>query len=627
MNERPENDGVMHIGRIEIDATLFNNPVNTDSLPILPTRNLVLFPGISLPISLTRETSLKLAKEASRQHIPVGIVCQLDADNENPTSISELHPYGVVADIFQVVELPDGSHTAIVRARQRIKLLSDSKVASIDCPVNASVKVLKENQVVRKNAADFENLMGGISELAIELAQHGNADKAFTAALRQITDLHERLNFIATNAPADPAEKVRVLSEGPLHSRAMALMELLLAQKDKMQIFDDLVARAREKMNENQRNAFLQSQLEAIKEELYGTVDDGDDYEKLMDRYNEAVMPDDIKQKALNEINKLRRYNTNSPDYSVQYNYIDTLLNMPWSSSPASSDIVFARETLEKDHYGLAVVKQRILEQIAVMINNPSVKAPILCLVGPPGVGKTSLGQSVARSLGRVYERVALGGVHDETEIRGHRRTYVGAMPGRIVKALESAKCNNPVLLLDEIDKLGKSMHGDPGSALLEVLDPEQNSTFHDNFLEVPYDLSKVFFIATANTLASIPTPLLDRMEIIELPAYTVEEKKQIARRHLLPKAFKNNGLNADGEGFAISDEALEHVIQSFTGREAGVRQLEKVMGSLIRKMILSKLCKESFPSPLEAADIDRLLSDSSSRRTFGRVGFSASAR
>lgn len=619
--------GELHIGHIEIDTNLYNKAIDSDCLPILPTRNLVLFPGVSLPISLTRENTLRIAKEASEKHFPVGIVCQLDPDNDHPHSIDDLYRYGVAADVFQVMELPDGSHTAIIRARQRIRLVNDNAEGPIKDAICASVKVLRDTVPSKKNIEEFENVMNNVTEVSTSISERNSGgEKAFSNAIRSISNLFDRLNFIATNVPAEPAEKIPLLQKGALLSRAMELLSLLLVIQDRYKVFDDIMSKAKMRMNESQRNAFLQSQLDAIKEELYGTIDDGDDIEKLSARLEESKMPADIREKARNEIAKLRRYNPSSPDYSVQYNYVDTLLGMPWSPTRTTDDIRRAREVLEADHYGLKGVKQRILEQIAVMINNPGVKAPILCLVGPPGVGKTSLGHSVANALGRVYERVALGGVHDETEVRGHRRTYIGAMPGRIVKALQSAGCTNPVLLLDEIDKLGKSMHGDPGAALLEVLDPEQNSTFHDNFLEVPYDLSKVFFIATANTLSSVPTPLLDRMEIIDIPAYTVDEKVQIARHHLLPKIFRNNGLPADGEGFTITNEAIEHIISGFTGREAGVRQLEKVLGSLVRKKILAKLCGDNYPEPVQPADVDTLLGDGA-RRTFGRVGFSAPVR
>lgn len=623
MSNRNENGGILQIGHIEINPKLFNNEPDTDALPILPTRNLVLFPGVSLPISITRDSSLEIAKAASEKHIPVGIVCQYNPDNDEPANLGDLYEYGVVADVFQVIELPDGSHTAIVHARQRIKLLDQTDSKWIPKALTARVKILRETRPGKKNGAEFENVMENITDTACMIAEKASHDNTFASAVRGISDLEDRLNFIATNIPAEPEEKIPVLQKGALMSRAMELLTVMVTHLDRMRVYDDIMSRARDKMGENQRNAFLQSQLEAIKEELYGTGDEGDDFERLTARLEESKMPESVREKTASELGKLRRYAPSSPDYSVQYTYLDTLLNMPWTPSAAKTDIKKAREVLDADHYGLANVKQRILEQIAVMINNPNVKAPILCFVGPPGVGKTSLGQSVARALDRTYERVALGGVHDETEVRGHRRTYIGAMPGRIAKALQSAKCSNPVLLLDEIDKLGKGMHGDPGSALLEVLDPEQNSTFHDNYLEVPYDLSGVFFIATANSLASVPTPLLDRMEIIDIPAYTVDEKVQIARRHLLPKIFKANGLPSDGEGFAVTDEALVHIVGGYTGREAGVRQLEKVLGSLVRKKILAKLCEDAFPDTISPADVDRLLG-AGARRTFGRVGFSA---
>lgn len=615
----------MHIGRIEIDPSKFDKDIKADALPMLPTRNLVLFPNVMLPISLTRETSVKIAKSASEKKIPVGIVCQINPDIESPSGLGDLYDCGVAADVFEVIEMPDGSFTALIRSRQRIELLEEVSADEIPEALTARVKVLRDIQPGSKSKAEFDNLLKSIVDLASSVAENSNADKSLLNAIRSLPNDVEKLDFIATHVPASPEEKIKMLKKSVLLSRAKALLELLIVNQERARVYEEVMEKAKDRMNQNQRNAFLQTQLEAIKEELYGNSDE-DDMAKLRSRAENAAVSPEIKEKLNSEISKLSRYSQSSPDYSVQYNYVDTLLSMPWTSHESMTDIKKARMVLDRDHYGLEAVKQRILEQIAVMINNPSVKAPILCLVGAPGVGKTSLGKSVAAALDRKYERVALGGVHDETEIRGHRRTYVGSMPGRIIKALQSAGCNNPVLLLDEVDKLGKSLHGDPGSALLEVLDPEQNSTFHDNYLEVPYDLSKVFFIATANSLSSVPTPLLDRMEIIEVPAYNMEEKIQIARRHLVPKQLVANGLDSSIDTFGITDEALAHIISSYTGRESGVRQLEKVIASLVRKRILAKLCEEPFPNPLQPVDIDRLIGDSG-RRVFGHVGFSVRAQ
>jgi len=604
MSNIEEPEQILQLGRIEIKPEDFNAEVNTDDLPILATRNLVLFPGVNIPISLGRETSLSLAKRASEDKFPVGIVCQIDAKNDSPKSLSELYRYGVVADVFQVIDLPDGTHTAIVRARERIRVIGKSTSPRITDVLSAKVKLLKDTTPT--DDTEFVSIMDEVTRLASEIAtKTHNGDKMFANAVEAIGDLTDRLNFIATNTPDKPEEKIRMLQCGQLDKRAMGLLKLLLDAESKMKIYEDILSRAKSKMGENQRAAFLQTQMEAIKEELYGDGDD-DDAENLKKRAESAQMPEYVAKIFDKQLSKLKRLNPTTPDYSVEYSYLETLVELPWTPSEVDTDIRKAREILETQHYGLEKIKQRILEQIAVMINNPKAKAPIICLVGPPGVGKTSLGRSVAEAMGRKYERVSLGGVHDEAEIRGHRRTYIGAMPGRVIKAMKEAGCTNPVLLLDEVDKIGRDHKGDPSSALLEVLDPEQNITFHDNYLDVDYDLSKVLFIATANTLSTIDAPLLDRMEVIELSGYLLEEKLEIAKNHLIPKVLKENGLDTEYD-FKLDDDALTAIIENYTA-ESGVRQLEKVLGSLLRKRILASLSDEEFPAPIKSSDLQGLL-------------------
>lgn len=603
---KDKSEQILQLGHIEIKPEDFNNDIDPEALPLLATRNLVLFPGINIPISLGRESSLALARKASEEKFPVGVVCQIDPHNDHPTHMTDLHRYGVVADVFQVVDMPDGTYTAIVRARNKFRVLGRSRNTTED-KAQIVARVAPQDDRMPENTATFEAIMEKVTDLATSLAiKMQNGDKSYARAIESITDLPDRLNFIATNMPEDADRKIQLLRQANIEKRAAMLLEMLYEDEAKLQIYDEILTRAKSKMGDNQRTAFLQSQMEAIREELYGDGTDDDDFENLRKRAEEARLPEHARRMFDKQLAKLRRLNPTTPDYSVEYSYLETLVELPWHPSTLHANIQKAHKALEEQHFGLEKIKKRILEQIAVLLNNPKSKAPIICLVGPPGVGKTSLGASVAAAMGRKYQRVSLGGVHDEAEIRGHRRTYIGAMPGRIIKAMKEAGCTNPVLLLDEIDKLGRDHNGDPSSALLEVLDPEQNKTFHDNYLDLDYDLSKVLFIATANTLSTIDAPLLDRMEVIELSGYLLEEKLEIARRHLLPKVLGENGVNSDF-GFQLSDATLTAIIENYTA-ESGVRQLEKVMSSLLRKQILASLSGESFPSPIEPDDLQGLL-------------------
>lgn len=608
MSFKIENDGsqIVQMGRLEINQDDFNKKVNPNDLPILPTRNLVMFPGTSIPISITREATLSLATAASEKHFPVGLVCQIDPGDDFPSVTTGLNRYGVVADVLKVIELPDGTKTALIHGRDRIRIMGKGEGKEFPGGLSAKVRVMKDTDP--SDMEQFKSIMDVITETAREVMMKShNADPSFVNGICSIPNLVERLNNIATNLQSETEEKIEALSQPTLIKRADKILKILLATKEKISVYDQIMQRAQSKMSDAQRSAFLQNQLEAIKEELYGDVDADSDCANLIKKAEEAKMPEYAREAFERELAKLQRINMNTPDYSVQYAYLETLVGLPWHPSEANPDIKSAKKELEDTHYGLDRINRRILEQLAVLMSTKSkVKTPILCLVGPPGVGKTSLGATVARAMGRKYRRVALGGVHDESEIRGHRRTYIGAMPGRIIKAVKEAGANNPVLLLDEVDKLGQDHRGDPAAALLEVLDPEQNSTFHDNYVDLDYDLSNVLFIATANDISKVDGPLRDRMEVIELSGYLPEEKLEIAKRHLIPKVLRENGVS-DASSFKISDDAILALIDGYTS-ESGVRTLEKKLASIVRKMILAKLSDEEFPGEIKPNNLKNLI-------------------
>lgn len=603
MKESGQDNQTAVFGQIDIDAKRFEIEPTPEDLPLLATRNLVLFPGVTIPISLGRENSIITATEAADRQIPIGIVCQLNPEEENPSVTTGLYKYGVVADVLKVFDLPDGSKTALVRGRGKFRIIGRGARKLIPgATLSARVKLIDEPEA--KNDSEFQVLVEQVKESAVSIINKTvENSKEIVFSINQTATPVELINFICTNMHFEPSVKIQLLAKPTLSERAFMLLEELAKNEEKVDISRDIMQRTRQNMDQNQRNAFLQQQMETIREELYGDADDADE---LLQRAQELGMPEKARSVFNKEIEKLRRLNPQSPDYAVQYTYLENLLDLPWQKeTELNTDFDFARKILEEDHYGLEKVKERILEQLAVLMNNPFGKAPILCLVGAPGVGKTSLGKSVARALGRNYQRVSLGGLHDESEIRGHRRTYIGAMPGRIIEAMKRAKSSNPVLLLDEIDKIGKDYKGDPSSALLEVLDPEQNKFFHDNYIDIDYDLSHVLFIATANTLSTLQQPLLDRMEIIELSGYLLEEKVEIARRHLEPRVFDEHCITADD--LKISDEALVKIIENYTS-ESGVRQLEKKLAAVARKRILAKMSGNDFPEVVEPEHLKDML-------------------
>lgn len=605
-------ENTMPVGQIEINTANFGQEPDLSNLPVLPTRNLALFPGVTVPLGIGREGSLRLAQNAADSGAPIAVICQVNPEDDTPSLREGLFAYGVLADVYKVLELPDGSHTAIMRARDRFRVLGAGSDLS-KSPTGLAVRARLLKEIMPADKETFALTVETCRTMAVDIIEAATGmEKEFGSMLGGLASDADKVNYIATNVPLAPDDKRAMLGESHLLRRAELLMSALYDEKRKVEMRREIMNKAGERMQASQRSAFLQQQLETIKEELYGSADapdSDDDSSALLARAAEVAFPEPVRATFEKEVGKLRRLNPQSPDYSVQYSYLETLLELPWNkySTDPTPTVAEAREVLEAEHFGLDKVKQRILEQIAVVLHGGGAKAPILCLVGPPGVGKTSLGRSIARAMGRKYGRVSLGGVHDEAEIRGHRRTYVGSLPGRIIKAVKTAGVSNPVLVLDEIDKIGRDHRGDPADALLEVLDPEQNKAFHDNYIDLDFDLSHVLFIATANTLSTVPQPLLDRMEIIELSGYLLEEKMEIACRHILPRVLADNNLPTDGSAFSISDAALTALIERYTS-ESGVRQLEKRLASLVRKSILASLEGKPLDLPLQPDRLKELL-------------------
>ncbi|MDE6190978.1 MAG: endopeptidase La [Muribaculum sp.] len=592
-NSDNDNPRIISLGQIEIDPGKFDARPDTEALPLLPTRNLVLFPTVATPLSLVREQSLRVAREAFEKSVPLGVVCQLDPDNENP-GLDGLQPFGVVADVLKIFDLPDGQHTALIRARDKFQIVGESESVSPGNTLIARVELIKE-QKPRSNDKTFGAIATAVKDMTLKMLESIDGAQDFAHNVQNYPEPVGLINLICSQAPISSEKKAALLAENSVKERARMLLLELTEFERMQQVTQKIQSIARENFEQNQRQAFLHQQMEAIRQELYGDTDD--DRESLRKRSEEVAFSEAARKVFDKELDKLGRLNPQSPDYAVQFSYLETLLDLPWLKySELNTDLELARETLDVDHYGLTKVKERILEQIAVLMNNPSGKAPILCLVGPPGVGKTSLGRSIAAALGRSYQRVSLGGLHDEAEIRGHRRTYIGAMPGRIIDAIKRAGDSNPVLLLDEVDKIGSDFKGDPSAALLEVLDPEQNCRFHDNYIDVDYDLSKVLFIATANTLSTLSQPLLDRMEIINLAGYLLEEKVEIAMRHILPTLREENNLKP--KEVNVTPEAVAEIVEKYTS-ESGVRQLEKELSTIVRKVILAKMLGKKVPAKI----------------------------
>lgn len=566
--------------------------VQYDDLPILALRNMVLFPNITLPIAVGRQKSLDLVAEAQRLKKPIGVFCQRHSNVEDPNE-KDLMPVGVMAEIVKVIELPDNTTNVILQGQSRIKLES---ITSNTPFLRGNVSPLPE---VSPDESDqeFLVLMASIRETVYNILKNIEEEgKEMFFAIKNIDSPYYLINFLAANFPFDTAKKQELLNQKSIKDRAYKLYTILNKEAQLVEIKADIQSKTREDLTQQQREHFLQQQLRTIQDEL-GDSSTDQDVEELRKRALSKKWDKETSELFDKELKKLERIHPQSPDFAVQFNYLDTLLNLPWNEYTKDDfNLLKVEKQLNKDHYGLENVKDRIIEHLAVLKLRKDMKAPILCLYGPPGVGKTSLGKSIANALHRKYVRVSLGGLHDEAEIRGHRRTYIGAMPGRIIQGLIKGHSSNPVFVLDEIDKLGQDFKGDPSSALLEVLDPEQNNHFHDNFVDVDYDLSKVFFIATANSLASLPQPLLDRMEIIEVSGYIIEEKIEIARKHLIPKQLEEHGFEKKEIDFPKT--SLAKIIDSYT-RESGVRELEKKIAKVLRRIARLKASDKPFPTSI----------------------------
>lgn len=561
-----------------IKDTMVQEP-EYDNLPVLPTRNLVLFPGITMPLTLVREQAFKVAHYAMENKLLVGLSCQNDPLDDNITDASQLVEYGSIVKVIDIIDLPDKTKAAVVMSFEKYRLLGNSEKGPADGMLRIRVKPVSQPKA--KLEGTYLSLINEIKNFVASYQEHGGDIDPTIPGMVSHLEEDDVVNYVSTSFPLSVPQKVELLSIFRLPKRADRLLVMLQQKREELELTNKFRQRAREAMDQGHREAFMREEMDAIRRELYGDADPTAELSRLA---SEKPLPVDVRQVVERDLTQMSRTNPSSPDYSMLSGYLETLIGMPWGTYTTDTDDVLAAEkVLENDHYGLTKVKERVLEQIAAMMSNSKGHAPILCLVGPPGVGKTSLGQSVARALGRKYQRVSFGGLHDEAEIRGHRRTYIGAMPGRVIAAMKRAGTMNPVLMLDEIDKIGADYKGDPSAALLEVLDPEQNCHFHDNFLDVDFDLSKVMFIATANTLQTVSQPLLDRMEIIELQGYATEEKVEIARRHLVPRILKEYDLE---KTIKIPDETLVKIIDSYT-LESGVRGLDKQISKIVRRWML----------------------------------------
>jgi ATP-dependent Lon protease len=579
------------------------NLVVPDILPVLPLRNTVLFPGVVLPITVGRDKSIKAVNDAYKTDKLIGVVAQKDANIEEPEP-KDLCSIGTVARIVKLIKMPDGGTTIIIQGKKRFELL---ELVSEDPYFKANIQLLEDDEI--PTTENFNAYISTIKDLASQIIQLSpNLPTEASIILKNIENPSFLINFVSSNLNSEIPEKQSLLEIHDIHQRAERLIFILQRELQFAELKDKVTNKTRTEIDKQQRDYFLQQQLKSIKDELGGDTNEREIAE-MKKKAESKKWPEAAKTLFKSGVEKLERMHPTTPDYSVVYNHLDLMLDLPWLDYTADNyDLKNAKKVLDVDHYGMGKIKTRILEYLAVLKLKGDMKSPILCFLGPPGIGKTSLGRSIAHAIGRKYVRVSLGGLHDESEIRGHRKTYIGAMPGRVIQSIRKCKSSNPVMILDEIDKIGNDFRGDPSSALLEVLDPEQNHTFYDNYLELEYDLSKVLFIATANNLQNIQPALRDRLEIIDLSGYAVEEKVEIAKRHLLPKQKEAHGLGK--VNFKVADKVLEKVVEQYT-RESGVRELDRQLASIMRYQAKELAMKNKIKPTVTAADVEKILGQS----------------
>jgi len=584
----------------ESDNEALNDVEVPQELPVLPLRNTVLFPGVVLPITVGRDKSIKAVNDAYKSDKLIGVLAQKDSGVEDPT-VSDLENVGTVARIIKLIKMPDGGTTVILQGKRRFKV---GAITSEDPYFKAQVVLLQEEEAPKDQ--DFNAYVSNIKDLASQIIQLSpNIPSEASIILKNIENPSFLIHFISSNLNAELQEKQQLLELHHIQARADLLMQLLQRELQFAELKNKLTNKTKTELDKQQRDYFLQQQLKSIKDELGGDTNERE-VKEMQKKGETKKWPAAAKDVFKKGIEKLERMHPSTPDYSVVYNHLDLMLDLPWGDYTQDLyDLKKAKKVLDHDHYGMDKVKERILEYLAVLKLKGDMKSPILCFIGPPGIGKTSLGKSIANAIGRKYVRISLGGLHDESEIRGHRKTYIGAMPGRILQSLRKVKSSNPVMILDEIDKVGTDFRGDPSSALLEVLDPEQNHTFYDNYLELEYDLSKVLFVATANDINHIQPALRDRLEIIDLSGYAVEEKIEIAKRHLVPKQKEAHGLKP--LNFKISDKVLEKIIQDYT-RESGVRELDRQLASMMRYQAKEYATKGKLKPTVSPGDVQKVL-------------------
>lgn len=612
MSEFFENGIIQLSDSIEADAEFIplitaeeeesmNKEAYPDELPILPLRNNVLFPGVVIPITVGRDKSIKLIQEANKGNKIIGVVSQKNQDEESP-EFADLHTIGTVGQIIRMLKMPDGSTTVIIQGKRRFELLTPVQSEPY---LTAKVKMLSDAKANLKSK-EMQMMIKSVKDLALQIIKDSpNIPSEASFAIGNIDSPTFLVNFISSNMNADVSKKQEMLEELDMKQRVMKVLEHLNLEIQMLEMSNDIQSKVRKDMDRQQREYFLHQQMRTIQEELGDNPQD-QDIRDFHTRAEKKQWTEKVEKLFYKELDKFQRMNPQGAEYTVQMNYLDLLLDLPWGEySKDKLDLNRAKKILERDHYGLEKVKERILEYLAVLKLKGNMKSPILCFYGPPGVGKTSLGKSIAEALGREYIRMSLGGVHDESEIRGHRKTYIGAMPGRIIQNIKKGGTANPVFVLDEVDKLGRSNHGDPSSALLEVLDPSQNSEFYDNYVETEFDLSKVMFIATANNLGEIQGPLRDRMELIEVNGYTIEEKIEIAKRHLLPKQLEEHGITK--ANISVDKKVLEILVEEYTN-ESGVRGLDKMVAKLVRNRARQMAMEEEYSVKITAEDLKTII-------------------